>query len=223
MSDQNSLVPFFCSLDLRDRPGMRETFIKAVFDNQAEFGLDLGNEIVGRLADHYEMVIEANPLLHLVGPCSAEEFATRHVLESLTLLEHLPANARFADVGTGAGFPSIPCLLARDDLTGTLIESKEKKAVFLSEAIEQLGIAGRASIVNRQFEEASSEGCGFVTCRALDKFSERLPRLLKWSLGRKLLLFGGHNLRDELDRGRAGYSQKLMPLSEQRFLFVLEN
>ena len=202
---------------------MRETFIKAVFDNQAAFGLDLGDDIVGRLADHYELVIAANPLLHLVGPCSAEEFATRHVLESLSLLEHLPANARFADVGTGAGFPSIPCLIVRDDLAGMLIESKEKKAAFLASTVEQLGLAGRASIVNRQFEEASPEGCGFVTCRALDKFSERVPRLLKWSRGRKMLLFGGNNLREELDRRKASYRQKLMPLSEQRFLFILEN
>jgi len=201
---------------------MRGTFIKAVLDNQAAYGLDLGDEIIGRLADHYELVIAANPLLHLVGPCPAEEFAIRHVLESLTLLEHLPANARFADVGTGAGFPSIPCLLARDDLAGTLIESKEKKAAFLGSAVEQLGLAARASIVNRQFEEASPEGCGFVTCRALDKFSERLPRLIKWSRGRKMLLFSGNNLQVELDKRKLAYSQKLMPLSEQRFLFIVE-
>ena len=89
-------------------PQMPENFIKSIVANQAAFGLDLAEPVMEQLAGHYELVMEANPLLHLVGPCSAEEFAVRHVLESLSLLKYLPPNAGFADVGTGAGFPSIP-------------------------------------------------------------------------------------------------------------------
>src|SRR5262245_63592218 len=105
---------------------MRPEFISAIRSNQAAFGIAISEEAIERLADYFELVQAGNPLLHLVAPCSAEEFATRHILESLTLLEHLPPNARFADVGAGAGLPSIPCLIARDDLRATLIESKEK-------------------------------------------------------------------------------------------------
>ena len=64
------------------------------------------------LADYYELVQANNPLLHLVAPSSPEEFAVRHVLESLALLKFLPERAKFADVGAGAGLPSIPCLIA---------------------------------------------------------------------------------------------------------------
>jgi 16S rRNA (guanine527-N7)-methyltransferase len=168
------------------------------------------------------LVQEHNPLLHLVGPCSPEEFATRHILESVTLLEHLPKNARFADVGAGAGLPSIPCLIARPDLTAELIESKEKKAKYLESAIAQLELDKRAEVVNKQFEEVKLEDVSHVTCRALDKFVEKLPRLLKWSGKRKLLFFGGNSLGDALAKYGVKYEKRLMPLSEKRYLFIVK-
>lgn len=200
---------------------MKSEFIDAVKNHQSAFGLDLKPEIIGRLADYYNLVLEHNPLLHLVAPCSAEEFAIRHILESLTLLSYLPANARFADVGAGAGLPSVPCLLVRGDLEAVLIESKEKKTKFLAEAVTRLGIGERVQIINRQFEEAEAGDYRFITCRALDKFTQKLPRLLKWSQDRASLLFGGKALGEMLEKQGVSFTRKLLPLSEQRFLYVL--
>lgn len=200
---------------------VRGKFISAIRFNQASFGLELTDDRIDGLADYYEVVQRHNPVLHLVAPCSAGEFAVRHILESLTLLEFLPRDAGFADVGTGAGLPSIPCLLVRDDLTAVLIESKEKKAGFLYEAAERLGISERAVIVNRQFQEVTEKNFSFVTCRALDKFSEKLPRLLKWSGQRNLLVFGGNSLAEALRKASLKFEKRLMPLSEQRFLFII--
>ena len=199
---------------------MRNEFVTAIKAHHKSFGLDLIQTQIERLADYYELVQIHNPILHLVGPCSADEFAIRHVLESLTLLEHLPQKTKLADVGAGAGLPSIPCLLVRDDLLALLIESKEKKVKFLESAVEKLGLSNRAKIINRQFEEAEPGGCEFVTCRALDKFTEKLPRLLRWSKKRRLLLFGGDNLRKALQKQGLMFNEKLMPMSEQRFLFT---
>lgn len=200
---------------------MINEFTKAIKTHQTAFSLELPDDAVERLADYYELVQEHNEFLHLVGPCSPEEFAVRHILESLTLLEHLPNNAKFADVGAGAGLPSIPCLLVREDLRAMLIESKEKKSKFLEIAVEKLGIADRASVVNKQFQEVDPSNCQFVTCRALDKFTEKLPRLLRWSGKRKLLLFGGDNLQKGLRQCHVKFDVKLMPLSEKRYLFTV--
>lgn len=201
---------------------MRKEFISALKTNQILFGVDLPDKSIDSLAEYYEFVLEHNPLLHLVGPCSPEEFATRHILESLTLLEYLPKGAKFADIGAGAGLPSIPCLLVDEDLRATLIESKEKKTKFLELAVSELGIAKRAEIVKRQFEEADPGNAEFITCRALDKFTEKLPRLIKWARKRQMLLFGGENLKKALQDQKVAFDQKLMPLSEKRFLFVIK-
>ncbi|MEP6946528.1 MAG: RsmG family class I SAM-dependent methyltransferase [Acidobacteriota bacterium] len=201
---------------------MRSEFIESVNNNQAAFGLKLSEESIDRLADFYGIILENNEILHLVGPSTPEEFALRHILESLTLLEHLPDGARLADVGTGGGLPSIPCLLVRDDLKALLIETKEKKAKFLAVAVERLGITARVEIADKQFNEVDPANCESVTCRALDKFTERLPRLLKWRMRRQLLLFGGPNLRDALKIEKAAFKERRMPMSQQRYLFIVD-
>jgi len=199
---------------------MRRQFISAITQHQPAFGIELSVEKIESLADFYDLIQQHNAILHLVGPCSTEEFAIRHILESLTLLDYFPIGAKFADVGAGAGLPSIPCLLVRDDLRVVLIESKEKKTKFLDLAVEKLGIANRASVVNKQFQEVDPSDCEYVTCRALDKFTEKLPGLLKWKKQRQLLLFGGPNLREALKKQQATYIERLIPMSQQRFLFV---
>jgi 16S rRNA (guanine527-N7)-methyltransferase len=201
---------------------MCDEFIFAIKTHQPSFELDLSDQSVLCLDNFYHLIQEYNPLLHLVGPCSPEEFAVRHVLESLALLKHLPEGAKFVDVGTGAGFPSIPCLLVRDDLSGVLIESKVKKARFLDEAISKLGLDSRAAVVNKQFSETTPGEGRFITCRALDKFTEKLPGLVKWSGPRTMLFFGGNNLRLSLQKAGLSTEEELLPMSDQRYLFVVK-
>lgn len=199
---------------------MTDKFLKAIAENEGAFGLNLKPETIDRMAAYYDLVMEHNPLVHLVAPCSPAEFATRHVLESLTLLKHLPDGAAFADVGSGAGLPAIPCLIARDDLKCRLIESKEKKAEFLSAAVELLGLSERGEVVGKQFSEADAGEAEFVTCRALDRFAEHLRRLIKWSGGRSLLLFAGEQMGQLLNESGVDADSELMPLSERRYLYI---
>jgi 16S rRNA (guanine527-N7)-methyltransferase len=201
---------------------MRDEFVAAVKTHQPAFGLSLNDSQIEGLAEFYRLVQEHNEILHLVAPMPAEEFAIRHILESLTMLEYLPEGTRFADVGAGAGLPSIPCLIARADLKAVLIESKIRKADHLTKAVSDLGMSDRAKVVNLQFEEAKAEQFAVVACRALDKFTQKLPHLVKWSQRRTLLLFGGPALREALRDQKLEFIEKLMPMSEQRYLFVVK-
>src|SRR5215204_4989749 len=126
-------------------------FEQALRSNMGSFDLDLSPETVTQLAEFYSLLTRWNERLHLVAPCAPEEFAVRHVLESLMLLKHLPHNAKVADIGSGGGLPIIPCLIARPDLEATLIESSQKKAVFLREALKAVDRHGQ--VIARPFEE----------------------------------------------------------------------
>ena len=179
------------------------------------FNLELPGETVTRLGEYYSLLTRWNDRLHLVAPCSTEEFAVRHVLESLLLLKHLPSNAVVADVGSGGGLPIIPCLIARPDLKATLIESSQKKAVFLREASKQLN----ATIIARPFEDIPAPPVSFVTCRALDQFMKKLPALIDWAPG-KLLLFAGEMMAEALTKKGVRFEQFLIPQSEKRYLFL---
>lgn len=188
-----------------------QRFEKTLREHMGAYGVGLADDAVAQLTTFYSLLIHWNARLHLVAPCAPEEFATRHVLESLMLLEHLPQNAKIADVGSGAGLPIIPCLIVRPDLEATLIESSLKKTVFLREALKALG--RNATILARRFEEIPAPPVEFVSCRALDKFSTQLSELVKWAPRKAtLLLFGGENL--------ATGERYLIPGSEKRYLYV---
>ena len=195
------------------------TFEQALISNMASFDLDLSEETVTQLAKFYSLLTRWNDRLHLVAPCAPEEFAVRHVLESLMLLKHLPQNARVADIGSGGGLPSIPCLIARPDLHATLIESSQKKAVFLREASSQLHL--NSTVIARPFEQVEPPPVSSVTCRALDQFMQKLPALIDWAPdGSTLLLFGGETLRDEFKKTGVKFQDQLIPQSEKRFLYI---
>ena len=190
-----------------------DRFEQSLVSNMGSFGLDLSAETITRLGEYYSLLTRWNDRLHLVAPCSPEEFAVRHVLESLMLLQHLPSNASVVDIGSGGGLPIIPCLIARPDLEATLIESSQKKVVFLHEASKQLN----ATIIARPFEDVPPPPVSFVTCRALDQFMRKLPALLEWApRGSTLLLFGGEGLGKQL----TNFKQFLIPQSEKRYLFL---
>jgi 16S rRNA (guanine(527)-N(7))-methyltransferase RsmG len=199
---------------------MNNEFTEAIKTHQKAFGLNLSDEKINELNRYYELVQKNNELLHLVAPCSAEEFAVRHILESLTALEFLPKDIDFADIGTGAGLPSIPCLIVREDLRGVLIESKAKKVGFLHEVLAICELEDRAYVINRQFEEIPKPNVSYILCRALDKFTQKLPKILRWSQDCNFLFFAGNAIREELEYLRVLFNEKLMPLSEQRFLFT---
>ena len=192
---------------------------EAIKKHQAEFDLDLSDEKISALSEYYELVMQNNDELHLVAPCDPEEFAVRHILESLYALQFLPEEAVFADVGTGAGLPSIPCLIVRPDLFGKLVESKIKKGKFLDRVIRKCNLQDRALLINKQFQEISNIEVSFIMCRALDKFSKRIGQIKKWSDNARMILFAGENVRQELVKKKFDFDEFLIPRSERRFIF----
>jgi 16S rRNA (guanine527-N7)-methyltransferase len=200
-----------------------DRFSQALREHADEFGVELRDDDIERLCSYYSLVMKWNSRLHLVAPCPPEQFATRHILESLLLLRHLPQNARIADVGSGAGLPIIPCLILREDLSAVLIESSQNKGVFLREALRGLTNCKRASLLVARFEETPPPQVHFVTCRAIERFRQVLPRLIEWTPSPgTLLLFAGKALKEQVEGLLPSVHAELIPGSEQRFLLSTE-
>jgi len=196
-----------------------EKLKQVLLQQMGRYGLEMSPDALERLSSYYELLLTWNDRLHLVAPCSPEEFASRHILESLILVSHLPHGAKVADVGSGGGLPILPCLITRPDLTATLIESSQRKAIFLREALNKTATAHLATIVARSFEEVTAPAVDFVTCRALDRFVQKASRLIEWApVNSSLLLFGGEGLIDQLQHAGVRFSKLLIPNSEKRFL-----
>lgn len=199
-----------------------DEFDKALAARAADFGAELGEAERAGLRRYFETVMAWNPRLHLVAPCAPAEFATRHVLESLLALPFMTAGASVVDVGSGAGLPVIPCLVVRPDLRAVLYESSPKKAVFLREAVREVGRPEAATVVARRFEETGPPAADLLTCRAIERFTEILPGLLAWAAGvRTLLLFGGEKLGEKIEAASLPFEAVRVPGTERSFLFVV--
>jgi len=200
-----------------------QKFREAIQKEAPAYGVTLTADAVSGLAKYYEVLSAWNARVHLVAPCSPEEFATRHVLESLLLLKHLPPDASVVEVGAGGGLPIIPCLIVRPDLRAVLIEASQKKAVFLREALSRTGMANRATVIAERFENVAAPPVEFVTCRALERFEEMLAHLLEWAPApATLLLFGGLRLARKIEALGFVAEAELAPQSKARFLFVVK-
>jgi 16S rRNA (guanine(527)-N(7))-methyltransferase RsmG len=100
-----------------------------------------------------------------------EEAVERHYCESLFLGVHLPAGElRVVDIGSGAGFPGFPVAVLRPDLRVALVESHQRKAVFLREASRKIGnvrvIAKRAEQVDEKFDHLISRAVSYEDLRS---------------------------------------------------------
>jgi 16S rRNA (guanine527-N7)-methyltransferase len=110
-----------------------------------------------QLEQHYELMLRWNKTINLTRIERVEEVVDRHYAESLFLGVSLPAGPlRIADVGSGAGFPGIPIAVLRPEISISLIESHQRKAVFLKEATRSLPnvrvISKRAEDVGGSFD-----------------------------------------------------------------------
>ena len=101
---------------------------------------------------YFALLTDWNGRMNLTAITEPAEVAEKHFADSLAAAALLPRGARVADVGTGAGFPGVPLLIARPDLGMTLMDGLNKRVAFLREACAQLGIA--AACVHLRAEDA---------------------------------------------------------------------
>lgn len=99
---------------------------------------------------HYELLLRWNRKLNLTRITNLLEAVQLHYCESLYLAAFLPKRPlRIVDVGSGGGFPGIPLGIYRADWSVDLVESHQRKAVFLTETVRQLGLPNVSVVANR--------------------------------------------------------------------------
>jgi 16S rRNA (guanine527-N7)-methyltransferase len=171
----------------------------------------LSAEQKGALEAHLDMLLRWNQKLNLTSIRNRDEAIQRHYCESLFLGMHLPAGAwKIADVGSGAGFPGFPVAVLRPDCQVTLIESHQRKAVFLRESSRKQTnirvLAKRAEEVTERFDRVISRAVSY----------EDLASFLKNLAPAADLLTGGEEPPAEI--GFVWQAAVPLPWGKQRFL-----
>ena len=131
-----------------------------------------------QLYRHYELLIRWNQRMNLTTVKPGPETVIRHYCESLFFAAHIPAAQKVntvLDLGSGAGFPGIPLAILMSGWRVVLVESSQRKAVFLRESSRLL----KNVTVQAQRMENFSEGGDWVVSRAVDpeEVLRLVPRL----------------------------------------------
>jgi 16S rRNA (guanine527-N7)-methyltransferase len=138
----------------------------------------------------------------LIGPREGPRLWDRHVLNAVALTDLLPQGSSVVDVGSGAGLPGIPLAILRPDLQVDLLEPLLRRATFLTQAVDELGISNRVRVVRARAEN-HRDVYDVVVARALAP----LERLIGWcdplrSPGGTILALKGQSAADELAAAR---------------------
>lgn len=186
----------------------RERFQKQA----AEFGLSLQEEQCGGFERYLQQLLEWNEKMNLTAITEPDEVMTKHFLDSLLVFAaaEIPQNAAVIDIGTGAGFPGVPMKLYRSDLQMTLLDSLNKRLLFLDALCKELGL--EAKLLHQRAEEggrsaALREKFDIAVSRAV----AALPELCEYCLpyvkkGGLFLALKGLKAEEELEAAQRAIS-----------------
>lgn len=131
--------------------------IEYILKEFSKCNIALSQEQGEKLLKLYDFLVEYNEKVNLTAITDFEEVVVKHFVDSILPFSKLSIDkgASFIDVGTGAGFPSIPLLIYRPDLEGTLLEALNKRCVFLEAACELVGV--KAKVVHGRAEDYAKD------------------------------------------------------------------
>jgi 16S rRNA (guanine527-N7)-methyltransferase len=137
---------------------------------------------IAQFTAYADFLLAKNQVMNLTAIDTLEGVWRKHFLDSLSL-SNLPGMdaARLLDVGSGAGFPSLPLKILFPKLQVTIVDALQKRIDFLRELTEQLGLNGVTLIHGRAEELNQREAFDYVTARAVARLNVLMELCLPWA------------------------------------------
>jgi 16S rRNA (guanine527-N7)-methyltransferase len=171
----------------------------------ANFNIELTDLQKQQFIDYYEVLIEKNKVMNLTAITEFSEVVNKHFIDSLSLIKvYSPKNQKVLDLGTGAGFPGIPLKIVYPELDILLVDSLNKRLVFLQEVIEKLNLQKIATIHGRAEDLGKNnfyrEHFDLCVSRAVAKLSSLSEYCLPFvKKGGYFISYKSGNVTEELD------------------------
>ena len=178
-------------------------------EDALKFGIELSDYQLKQFYDYYELLIEWNEKINLTAITDFNEVLKKHFLDSISLVKAVPLNDSFTliDIGTGAGFPGIPIKIAFPNIKVTLLDSLNKRVIFLEEVISKLGLTEIEAIHGRA-EDFAKEGMlresyDYSVSRAVANLSSLCEFCLPYvKVGGKFISYKSEKAKEEMQTSK---------------------
>ena len=185
----------------------KEEFIEKMQEKSRVLGVRFLVEQAEQFFDYMNLLIEWNEKMNLTAITDPDEIILKHFIDSITILNEIEDNSKIVDVGTGAGFPGIPLSIMNPTLRVTLVDSLNKRLIFLQEVVNKLGLKN-VEIIHARAEEFGQnkiyrEKFDIATSRAvanLSTLSEYLIPLVK--VGGKVISMKAAEAQEEINEAK---------------------
>lgn len=172
----------------------------------SDIGYHLLDQQMNQFNDFYEMLVEKNKVMNLTAITEYDEVVLKHFIDSIVIYKRISEDnvESIMDVGTGAGFPGIPLKILFPEIRLTLLDSLNKRILFLNEVIHNLGleniecIHGRAEDIGHLPEYR--EQYDLTVSRAVANLSSLSEYCIPFvRVGGKFISYKSGNIDDELN------------------------
>lgn len=143
-------------------------------------GITLPNDVLGRLYQYADLVVETKEFGNLISAKDSEKFLSRHIADSLIpyiymAKDQILSSLKWADMGAGAGCPVFPLAIVMPEIQFYAVEPRNMRVKFMQMVKEKLGL-GNLTVVGKRFETSGLSDLDFISCRALSTFENDWER-----------------------------------------------
>ena len=188
-------------------------FHDVLVDALTEYQLDLPPTAIDKLCGYFELLTEWNEKLNLTALTEPRDVAVKHFVDSLLLFRYADVDdgSSVIDVGTGAGFPGLVLKIARPDIRLTLLDSLQKRLVFLQEVCDRLGLEN-VEIIHSRAEDGSRtelrDSFDIAAARAVASLNVLSEYCLPYvKVGGRFIAMKGSSAKQELDEAQNAIEQ----------------
>lgn len=187
-------------------------FKNTLKEEALNIGIELTNRQLENFEKYKELLIEWNEKMNLTAITTDYDVIMKHFVDCLEIIKYIEKGSKVIDVGTGAGFPGVViAIYFENDINITLLDSLNKRLIFLEEVIKTLDLK-HVNIVHARAEEYIQnelirESYDVVVSRAVAPLNILLEYDIPYlKVGKKALFLKGNNVKEEIEHAKNALS-----------------
>jgi len=179
--------------------------------------------VLRKFQKYIEILYQYKGKIHLISHQDYSRISKRHFLTSLISLPYIKNHNYACDIGTGAGFPSIPLKILCPRINFTLFESKKKKAEFLKRLIDELDLS-EIKVIDSRAEDYESGNFDLILIKAAGKI-KKLIKVIDLLLAPNgcVILYKSHKIKNEMKIGEKELKKRRFEVQVEKLVTPIEN